>query len=47
MGNSNGNIDKYWEAFWDKNLPRLQGGFIWDMIDQGIRKVDKVSKTSC
>eukprot|EP00547_Thalassionema_nitzschioides_P008698 CAMPEP_0194231106 /NCGR_PEP_ID=MMETSP0156-20130528/44756_1 /TAXON_ID=33649 /ORGANISM="Thalassionema nitzschioides, Strain L26-B" /LENGTH=1110 /DNA_ID=CAMNT_0038963715 /DNA_START=337 /DNA_END=3669 /DNA_ORIENTATION=- len=38
MGNSNGNIHLYWKAFWDKDLSRLQGGFIWDMIDQGIRK---------
>jgi beta-galactosidase len=34
MGNSNGNIHLYWRAFWEKNLPRLQGGFIWDMVDQ-------------
>jgi beta-galactosidase/beta-glucuronidase len=43
MGNSNGNIHKYWEEFWNKDLPRLQGGFIWDMVDQGIRTVNKVS----
>jgi beta-galactosidase len=38
MGNSNGNLHLYWKAFWDKDIPRLQGGFIWDMIDQGLRK---------
>ena len=38
MNNSNGNLHLYWEAFWDRSLPRLQGGFIWDMIDQGLRK---------
>jgi len=38
MGNSNGNIHLYFEAFWDRRFPRLQGGFIWDMIDQGLRK---------
>jgi len=40
MGNSNGNIHLYWQAFWDEKLHRLQGGFIWDMIDQGLRKND-------
>jgi beta-galactosidase len=36
MNNSNGNLHLYWENFW--KIPRLQGGFIWDMIDQGLRK---------
>lgn len=32
MGNSNGNLHYYWNAFWDdKNYPRLQGGCIWDL----------------
>mmetsp|Transcript_25069 Transcript_25069/g.37088 ORF Transcript_25069/g.37088 Transcript_25069/m.37088 type:complete len:1513 (-) Transcript_25069:7-4545(-) len=45
MGNSNGNIHLYWKAFWDDdNLPRLQGGFIWDMVDQGLRKKDENGK---
>lgn len=35
MGNSNGNLYQYWELF-DK-YPVLQGGFIWDWIDQAIR----------
>ena len=39
MGNSNGTLKEYWEAFW--NYPGLQGGFIWDWMDQGIRKVDE------
>ena len=43
MGNSNGNIHKYWKEFWNKDPPRLQGGFVWDMVDQGIRKFDEVS----
>lgn len=34
MGNSNGNLFKYWEAF--ENYPSLQGGFIWDWVDQGL-----------
>ena len=36
MGNSNGNLFKYWEAF--KAGTRLQGGAIWDWVDQGLRK---------
>ena len=43
MSNSNGNIHLYWEVFRDEKLPRLAGGFIWDMIDQGIRKKDAAS----
>ena len=35
MGNSNGNLFKYTQLF-DK-YPVLQGGFIWDWIDQAIR----------
>ena len=38
MNNSNGNLHLYWEAFWNPDIPRLQGGFIWDMLDQGLRK---------
>lgn len=40
MGNSNGNLHYYWNAFWDDDLPRLRGGCIWDMIDQGLRLPD-------
>lgn len=40
MGNSNGNLHMYWEEFWSEDTPRLQGGFIWDMIDQGLRVPD-------
>lgn len=38
MGNSNGNLDLYWKEFWGDGRPRLQGGFLWDMVDQGLRK---------
>ena len=38
MGNSNGGLDKYWKHFREPN--NLQGGFIWDLIDQGISKYD-------
>lgn len=37
MGNSNGNLVEYWQAVDD--YPRLQGGFIWDWVDQGIRRI--------
>ena len=37
MGNSCGNLREYWDAI-DAN-ERLQGGFIWDWMDQGIRQV--------
>ncbi|MDO6764702.1 beta-galactosidase [Agarivorans sp. 1_MG-2023] len=36
MGNSLGSLDEYWRAF--RLHPRLQGGFIWDWVDQGITK---------
>ena len=39
MGNSVGNLSDYWEAI-DKN-PRMQGGFIWDWVDQGLYLKDK------
>ncbi|MEM6966235.1 MAG: glycoside hydrolase family 2 TIM barrel-domain containing protein [Bacteroidota bacterium] len=34
MGNSVGNLQKYWDAI--AGYPNLQGGFIWDWHDQGI-----------
>jgi beta-galactosidase len=36
MGNSTGNLKEYWEAI--EEHKRLQGGFIWDWVDQGIRQ---------
>ena len=36
MGNSNGNLFKYWDVI--DRYPKLQGGFIWDWVDQGLRK---------
>lgn len=32
MGNSNGSLDEYWKAI-DTTFG-LQGGFIWDWVDQ-------------
>lgn len=37
MGNSTGNLTEYWRAIED--FRRLQGGFIWDWVDQGLRQV--------
>ncbi|MEZ8823542.1 beta-galactosidase [Vibrio amylolyticus] len=37
MGNSLGSFTHYWKAFRDN--PRLQGGFIWDWVDQGLTKI--------
>ena len=39
MGNSLGSFNEYWDAF--KDYPRLQGGFIWDWVDQGLSKIDE------
>ncbi len=36
MGNSNGNLKEYWDLIYQH--PELQGGFIWDWVDQGLRK---------
>lgn len=36
MGNSLGGYAHYWQAFRDH--PRLQGGFVWDWVDQGLDK---------
>jgi beta-galactosidase len=36
MGNSNGSLFKYWEAF--KKYRVLPGGCIWDWVDQGLEK---------
>lgn len=38
MGNSLGNFKKYWDLFY--KYPRLQGGFNWDWVDQGLRSRD-------
>lgn len=39
MGNGLGNFRKYWNLFY--KYDRLQGGFIWDWVDQGLRSKDK------
>ncbi|PTX99069.1 glycoside hydrolase family 2 TIM barrel-domain containing protein [Opitutus sp. ER46] len=36
MGNSNGDIWAYWRPIYE-GQKHLQGGFIWDWVDQGLR----------
>ena len=36
MGNSNGNLVDYWDAIY--HYRQLQGGFVWDWVDQGLLK---------
>jgi len=38
MGNSVGNLQDYWDLI--EKYPSLQGGFIWDWVDQGILTQD-------
>ena len=38
MGNSVGNLQDYWDLI--EKYPVLQGGFIWDWVDQGILTQD-------
>lgn len=38
MGNSVGNLQDYWDLI--EKYPVLQGGFIWDWVDQGILTKD-------
>lgn len=35
MGNSMGGFKEYWDLY--RKYPNLQGGFIWDFVDQSIR----------
>jgi len=39
MGNSNGNFQKYFDII--ESSPHMQGGFIWDWVDQGFKQTDK------
>jgi beta-galactosidase len=34
MGNSTGNLQEYWNVI--ESYPSMQGGYIWDWVDQGI-----------
>ena len=39
MGNSNGSLSDYWDLI--RSHDGLQGGFIWDWIDQGLEAFDE------
>jgi beta-galactosidase len=39
MGNSNGGLADYFAAF--RQHDALQGGFVWEWVDHGIRQVDR------
>ncbi|MGE4799932.1 beta-galactosidase [Yersinia hibernica] len=42
MGNSFGGFARYWQAF--RQYPRLQGGFVWDWVDQSLTRSDENSQ---
>ncbi len=41
MGNSNGNLADLWDIFNRDRNDQLQGGYIWDWIDQALVKKDE------
>ncbi|MEE4177776.1 MAG: glycoside hydrolase family 2 TIM barrel-domain containing protein [Bacteroides sp.] len=43
MGNSMGNFQEYWNEI--NKYPQLQGGFIWDWVDQGVRETDEEGRS--
>ena len=42
MGNSMGGLKEYWDLY--RKYPSLQGGFIWDFVDQALRDKNKEGK---
>ena len=42
MGNSEGNLDDYWKVI--RRHDQLQGGFIWDWVDQAFAKTDSMGR---
>ena len=42
MGNSSGNFQEYWNII--RSSPKMQGGFIWDWVDQGLKTKDDNGK---
>lgn len=42
MGNSTGNFQEYWDVI--ESHRQFQGGFIWDWVDQGLRKTSPDGK---
>jgi beta-galactosidase len=44
MGNSNGSLGDYFDAF--DRYPGLQGGFIWEWVDHGLKRRDAQGRES-
>jgi len=42
MGNSSGNFKEYWDIIRDSK--NMQGGFIWDWVDQGFEVTDEAGR---
>lgn len=42
MGNSLGNLEEYWQVI--RSHPKLQGGFVWDWVDQAMLKKDQAGR---
>lgn len=43
MGNSLGNFQDYWDLIYSYDI--MQGGFIWEWLDEGLKKTDANGKT--
>jgi beta-galactosidase len=43
MGNGPGGLQEVWDAV--ERYPRLQGGFVWDWVDQGLRRTSEGGET--
>ncbi|MGE5520180.1 MAG: glycoside hydrolase family 2 TIM barrel-domain containing protein [Candidatus Dadabacteria bacterium] len=43
MGNSNGNFQEYWDVIMSDK--KMQGGFIWDWVDQGMKTTTTDGRT--
>ncbi|MEN8157336.1 MAG: glycoside hydrolase family 2 TIM barrel-domain containing protein [Bacteroidota bacterium] len=44
MGNSTGNIADLWDVIYKPENGQLQGGYIWDWIDQALTRTDSTGK---
>ncbi|CAD0007234.1 glycoside hydrolase family 2 TIM barrel-domain containing protein [Flavobacterium chungangense] len=42
MGNSSGNFQEYWDII--RGSRNMQGGFIWDWVDQGFKMKDEIGR---
>jgi len=42
MGNSSGNFQEYWDII--HSSKNMQGGFIWDWVDQGFQMTDEAGR---